>query len=230
MALTIVQTDTVRMDRIRRYEDLVRKLAQAARLGQEGWHWSAHQVAFGAGGRFHYTSRCDDFAALQRQGSVDELVRRVMGEERGAEILQQMNECIVDSRSTISTDRSDLSYPAEEPEQVSPAALVTAVRARPGGQEACEELIRKIAEAIPKTEEPARIHTLQILIGDPQLYWTVRPLESLDLLDSQLQPAALLDKAFGPAEGGLIFRSGLEAIDHVERTITMYREDLSNPA
>ena len=79
------------------------------------------------------------------------------------------------------------------------------------------------------SEEPARMHTLQIVIGDPQLYWTVRLLESLDLLVSQLQPAALLDKAFGAAEGGLIFRIGFEAIDHVERTMTMYRDDLSNP-
>ena len=40
----------------------------------------------------------------------------------------------------------------------------------------------------------------------------------------------LLNKAFGTAEGGLIWRSGTEAIEQVQRQIMAFREDLSNPS
>jgi len=38
----------------------------------------------------------------------------------------------------------------------------------------------------------------------------------------------LLNEAFGAAEGGLIFRSGLQAIEQVERNIVSLLPDLSN--
>lgn len=40
--------------------------------------------------------------------------------------------------------------------------------------------------------------------------------------------AVLLNEAFGAAEGGLIFRSGLQAIEQVERNIVSLLPDLSN--
>jgi hypothetical protein len=70
--------------------------------------------------------------------------------------------------------------------------------------------------------------TYQTVIGDLSRYWTVRPLESLADLDKRTPPAMLLTEAFGPAEGGLIFRSGLEASSVVERNIVAYRPELSN--
>ena len=39
----------------------------------------------------------------------------------------------------------------------------------------------------------------------------------------------LLIKAFGQNEGDRIFRSGLEGIDQLQREITSYNEELSNP-
>ncbi|MBW2269450.1 MAG: hypothetical protein JRH16_12815 [Deltaproteobacteria bacterium] len=60
-----------------------------------------------------------------------------------------------------------------------PFAVVTTARVRPGHTEACEELIRKIAEAIPKLDDPARISTFQSIVGDLHTYWVVRPLHEL---------------------------------------------------
>ena len=133
-------------------------------------------------------------------------------------------------RQTISRERPDLSCPPDRRDRGYPAAIVTVLRARPGRQEACEELIRKLAEAIPKVGDPARLVAFQTLVGDLAQYWTVRPLQNLGELDRQALPADLLNQAFGAAEGGLIFRSGLEAIDDVRREIVLYREDLSNPS
>ena len=56
-----------------------------------------------------------------------------------------------------------------------------------------------------------------------------RNLDALGELDNQLPPQELLNQAFGPAEGGLIYRAGLDAIDSIERSILLYREELSNP-
>jgi hypothetical protein len=230
MALITVATHTVRLVLFQRYEELIGEVANAAVRKREKWNWTAHQVAFGEAGTLHYATLDQDFAAIQQRGQVDDMVRRVMGEKPGNELLREVNECMLTLRQTVSMDRPDLSYPAEFEQRAFPAALVTLVRAQPGKQEACEELIRKVAEAIPKLGEPARILTRQTLIGDPLLYWTVRPLDDLSQLDEQRWTAALLEQAFGAAEGGLIYRSGLEAIERAQRSISLYREDLSNPA
>jgi len=106
---------------------------------------------------------------------------------------------------------------------------VTTVRTRPGGQEAVEELLRKISEAIPKVDDPARITVFQAVIGDLRTYWTVRPLRELADLDRQRLPARLLTDAFGAGEGGLIFRSAMEAMESAERAIVRYLPELSHP-
>ena len=67
------------------------------------------------------------------------------------------------------------------------------------------------------------------MVGVLSEYWTVRPLDDLGELDEQLPTAELLNQAFGVAEGGLIYRTGLEAIEEVKRQIVVYRQDLSNP-
>jgi hypothetical protein len=229
MPLTSVLSERVRPKQVRRYEELVQQLAKRAVQRKEAWHWTAHQTVFGEVDRFHYVSEAPDFAALGARGRADDLVRRLMGEKEGNEWLREANEGVESVRHTVSMERPDLSYPPERRARPFPAAVVTLLRARPGGREACEELIRKVAEAIPKAGDPARLVAYQTLIGDLSTYWTVRPLQDLGELDRQLQPADLLTRAFGAAEGGLIFRTGTEAIEEVRREIVLHREDLSNP-
>ncbi len=230
MPLRTVLSERIRPERLRRYEELVQRVAKKAVQKKEAWRWTAHQTAFGELDTIHYVSESADFSAIGARGLTDELVRRVMGEKEGNEILEQASECVLSRQQIIGMERPDLSYPPDRRDRTHPAAVVTTIRARPGGQEGCEELIRKIAEAIPKAGDPARLLAFQTLVGDLVQYWTVRPVESLSDLDRQLQPADLLNKAFGAAEGGLIFRTGLEAIQEVRRQIVLYREDLSNPS
>jgi hypothetical protein len=106
---------------------------------------------------------------------------------------------------------------------------MTTITARSGQLEACEELVRRIAEAIPKAGDPARIVTYQTMVGNLSEIRTVRPLGDLAELDAQAQPQELLNQAFGAAEGGVIYRAGLDAIDNVERSILITREELGNP-
>jgi hypothetical protein len=229
MPLTSILSVQVRPDRFAQYQELVRNLAASAVEQKDAFCWTAHQTAVGELGTLYFVSEEPDFAGLAARGNTQELMHRVLGEDEGANVLASMLECTISQQMTISLDRPELSYPPEQTDRIFPSAVVTQIRARPGGQEALEELLRKIAEAIPKIGDSSRIIAYQVMVGMLAEYWTVRPLEDLSELDEQLPPAELLNQAFGAAEGGLIFRTGLEAIEEVKRQIVVYRQDLSNP-
>ena len=114
-------------------------------------------------------------------------------------------------------------------EAVSPITSLALIRARPGGQDAVEELLRKFAEAIPKTGESATLNAAQALTGDMLVYWLVRPLDRLADLDKQSIGRDLLLKAYGQQEGSRIWSEGSQSMDQLQREILFYREDLSNP-
>ena len=229
MPLTSILSVQVRPELFAHYEEQIRDLATHAVRQKDSFHWTAHQTAYGQLGTLHFVSEDPDYAGIAARGDTRELILRVLGEDRGPEAMARMLECTISQETSISVDRPELSYPPEQVDQVFPAAVVTQIRARPGGQEALEELIRKIAEAIPKVGDSSRLISYQVLVGMMGSYWTVRPLEDMSELDDQLPPAELLDQAFGTAEGGLIYRTGLEAIQEVRRQIVVYRQDLSNP-
>jgi hypothetical protein len=212
----------------RRFLNLIQELAEQARKNHDTLQWTTHATQVGPTSRIHFVSNAADFAELDKRGTTDEMVGRVLGEKRALEWLDELDSCVESQTQEISIDRPDLSYLSSEMSTTAPVAIVTVVQARPGQQEGCEELIRKIAEAIPKAGDGGQIVTFQTVIGDLLRYWTVRPLTSLSDLDQHLPATQLLIDAFGAAEGGLIFRSGLDAIASVERNIVAYRPELSN--
>jgi hypothetical protein len=229
MSLLSVLSVDLQPDRILDYQELAAELAENAREQSEPFHWTAHEVVFGGTSTLHFGNRAEGFADLAQRGLPPEMVIRVLGESRGPEALREFGASTQSARTSISVDRPELSYPADAETATAPAAVVTLINARAGQLEACEELIRKVAEAIPKVGDPARMTTFQTVIGNLNEYWTVRPLDDIAALDTHLPPSVLLEQAFGPAEGGLIYRSGLGAIEHAERSILIYRDDLSNP-
>ncbi len=230
MALQIVNSVGVRPDRIGQFQECVAELAAAAVDRGEPWKWTAHQTLFGETTNIHFASVTESFEELQQRGTVQDLWHRVLGDERGGEGFRRANECLHSAQQTVSIDRQDLSYEAGlEPGTDYPFAVVTSIRARPGHADGAEELIRKVAEAIPKVDDPARLISFQVVIGELNGYWTVRPLGSLAEIDRQLPAPDLLTKAFGPAEGGLIWRSGSEDVLEARREIMASVEELSNP-
>ena len=230
MPLTTVFTDRIRPEKAARYRELVQELAQKAVEKNESFRWTAHQTTVGATNSYHYVAISENFAGIDARGEVEELFARVLGDQRAAAFAEESAACIASQQVEISTDRPDLSYaPESDGPGERPWAVVTVLRPQPGHQEAAEELLRKVAEAIPKVSPEARMLAFQPVIGDLSLLWTVRPIESLAGLDSQPPVQQLLEQAFGSAEGGLAFRSGLEAIQSVQRDIVVFRPELSNP-
>ena len=229
MPIISVITDHIRQDQLRRYEDRVAELATEARKREEGWRWTAHEVKFGPLARIYYVSRHEDHADVEKRGDPEALFKRVLGEKKGRRQLEETNECLVSSDRTLGVPRPELSYPQEPAQTIARISSLALVRARPGLQHVVEEMLLKIAEAIPKSGESASITSVQALTGDMLSYWIVRPLDRLADLDQQSVGRDLLIKAYGQNEGDQIFRSGLEATDQLQREITAYREDLSNP-
>jgi len=228
MPLATVLSVDVRHGQKRRYISLCHELAESAKNTHDSSKWTAHDTQVGRLNRIHFVIGAADFTALENQGSPDEMVGRVLGEKRALEWMDEIESCIDNQVQEISVDRPELSYTHGASEAIAPFAIVTVAQARPGQQEICEELIRKIAEAIPKVNDGSQIMTYQTVVGDLSRYWTVRPLESMADLDKMLPSAQLLVEAFGASEGGLIFRSGLEAMSSVDRSIVVYRPELSN--
>jgi hypothetical protein len=229
MPLMNVLSVQTRPDRWQRYEELVQELAEAAVARKEENHWTAHQIAVGELGTIHFASSSSNFEEIAARGTVAEMVQRVLGTAEAEKFWSEAGNCIIAQQSSLSVDRPELSYPPAEGGQTFPGAVLTVIEASPGKQEACEELIRKVAEAIPKLDDRARMLTFQTVVGNLTEYWTVRPVTDLSELDDQRTPQDLLIQAFGPAEGGLIYRSGLDAMTRLQRSILTYRPDMSNP-
>jgi hypothetical protein len=229
MSLTTVLSVSVRPERMSTYEALVHRMADRALKQKEAFEWAAYQVVVGPLGTIHFVSEVNDWAAFAAREPVELLIRRLMGETEGAQLLDQIGQCVLSEAFVIGRERSELSYPPSTPAPHVATGMVTLLHVRPGGEEACEELIRKTAQAIPKVDDPRRFVAHQAIVGDPRTYWIVTPLSDVAALDRMLAPYDLLVKAFGP-EGVLIYRTGFDAIDRIERQMTMLRPELSNAA
>jgi len=227
MSLSTVLSVSVRPERASAYEAGVHRLAEKAQTLKERFEWAAYQVLVGRIGTIHFVSDAPDWATLAAREPVDLFVRRVLGEPEGVQLLEQLSACVLAERYVIGRDRLDLSHPPDPNAQHTSMGMVTLIRVRPGGEDACEELIRKVAQAIPLVSDLRRFVAYQTFVGDVRTYWIAGPLADLADLDRMLGPQELLHKAFG-AEGALIYRNGLDAIERMERQITVLRLELSN--
>lgn len=230
MALNTVLSVEVQPGAILRYTAQIQQLAEAARKKKEKLTWGAYQTLFGERTQLHFVSSADSFGALEARGSTADLVGRVLGPSEAPRFVTEIGACVAAQRMTVSVDRPDLSYLRGELKPGDArAASVTRIRIRPGAREAFEELLRKLAEAIPKLDEPAQLMTRQVVVGNTAEYLAIRPLRQLADLDVQRTPEQLLTQAFGPGEGGHVFRNGGDAIQEIERELVSIREELSNP-
>jgi hypothetical protein len=213
MALNTVLSVEVQPGAIFRYTTHIQKLADAARKKREKFTWGTYQTLFGERMQLHFVSSAETFAALEARGTTLDLVGRVLGASEAPRYLSELGDYV----------RGEL-QPGD-----TRAASVSRIRIRPGAREAFEELLRKVSEAIPKLDDPAQLITRQVVVGNNAEYLAIRPLRALADLDAQRTPDQLLTQAFGPGEGGLIFRNGGDAIVEIEREVVSLREELSNP-
>jgi hypothetical protein len=156
------------------------------------------------------------------------MVRRLFGEKDGNALLEQMNQGVDALQTLVFQPRDDLSCAAPQTlDQPAPLVLRTQIRVCPGGQEACEELIHKVTEAVAKVDDERRFTTLQPLIGNAMEYSIVQLVHDPAELDRERRVPDLLNEAFG-TEGASILRSGRMAIERIQVDLAVHRPDLSN--
>ncbi len=229
MSLTTVLSVSVRPDRRSAYEAHVHRLADKAREQKEALEWATYEVVAGPIGTLHFVAEVRGWTEFAAREPIQLFIRRVMGETEGTQLIDQLNECAQSERLVIGRDRPDLSCPPPEAGPRAATSVITLIHARAGGEDACEEFIRKVGQAIPLVGDPRRYLAYQTVVGDPRMYWAVTPVADVAELDRMLMPQDLLPKAFG-AEGALVYRSGLDAMLHMERRMTVLRPELSNAA
>ena len=229
--MTLVNSDRcrVRPGSIVAFEDAVAHLSKAAVEQDYERPWTAYQTVHGAIGNISFITLHESWQSLGAQAPPATLFQELLGPAEGRKLFAEANACLDEVESIVAVDRPELSYFDVAPERPAAFMQFTQIRARPGAQEECEELIRKVAEAIPKVDDPTRFTAWQTLIGDRLTYGVAFPLSGIGDLDERLSPADLLEKAFGTSEGGLIYRHGREAISELRTSVSVYREDLSNP-
>lgn len=230
MAMSTSLRTTVRMASVDGYEEAVKKLAEKARGDPATLDWVAYQAIHGPMGTYFFARQFESWKAIIESEPTAAMVRRLFPGQTGMALMEQLNEGMVSIESVVLQDRPELGYPADERDQPAPFLRRTRITVRPGGNDACEELLRKVAEAVPKVDDPVRFSTTQLLVGDLHQYGVVSPIDDPGELDAQRRVPDLLNGAFGPDEGGLIWRAGRDAIAAAYTDIWMYRADLSNRA
>lgn len=229
MTISTVNEYSIRPEKFGEFEEIVGRVVKAAAADEKTQHWAAYQTAFGPLGTLRIVTQSANWAEQAKLEIPAALVRRLLGETKGRELNLAAQACLLGGRVTIRHDRPELSYPAPDGTR-KPFTMVTRLQAIPGGEEAVEEVLRKLAEAIPKVDDPRRFTTLQTDYGDLSEYVTVTGLDSPAQLDAMMQPMELLNRAFGHAEGGLIARAGLSAMRSRVRELVVRRDDLSHMA
>ena len=210
------------------FEDVVARLSKAAAEKDYERPWTAYQTLHGAIGNISFITLHDSWQDLALQTPPATIFQDLFGAEEGRRLFAEANACLDGLESIVAVDRPELSYSEAELERPPAYMQFTQIRARAGAQEECEELIRKVAEAIPKVDDPTRFTAWQTLMGDRLTYGISFPLSGIADLDARLSPADLLQKAFGSSEGSLLYRQGRQAISELQTSLSVYREDLSN--
>ena len=228
--MTLVNSDRcrVRLGSMVAFEDVVARLSKAAAEKDYDQPWMAYQTLHGAVGNISFITLHENWQDLAKQAPPATVFQDLFGPEQGSTLFAEATACLDGMESIVAMDRPELSYSEGRVEQPAPFMQFTQIRARAGAAEECEELIRRVAEAIPKVDDATRFTAWQTLMGDRLTYGVSYPLSGIGDLDERLSPADLLEKAFGNSEGSLIYRQGRQAISEMQTSISVYREDLSN--
>ena len=228
MPLIALLRSSVHPQAIQRYERAAQRLAARARDDADTFRWSARQVNGLEGRQYGYIAPAASFAELAGREEIDAMVRRVFGESAGNALLDELAEAVTQQNFSVLSPREDLSNVTLPLESPPPLMHHTQLRVRPGGQEAIEELIRKVLEASAKLDDKRKILTTLTVIGDVGEYGVVRAIWDPAELDSQLPPPALLVEAFGEKEGRKILEAASGHLESIVTLLSVYRPDLSN--
>lgn len=227
MSITTVARYQIKPDKIVDFENGLLEISNRANEAEDSLFWTTAQIIGGDAGVYDLVLPRESLAAACSADAPEVLVARLFDAGRAQALMTTMSNAIQNVNVSIVRDRPELSYPSEAGPGEMVAAVVTQCISRPGHREAAEELMRKVAEAIPKTDDIRRFTCYQPLIGNLRELAAVRPVYEWAELDHATPVEELLNQAFGTGEGGLVFRQGMEAFESIRSELARVRRDLS---
>lgn len=227
MSITTVVRYQIRPDKLVAWQSALAEIATRAEEKSDPLEYLCLQVQGGPLGAFYVSLAGESMAEAAAREPAPALIARLFDAADAERVLATTTAAIESAESVMLQDRPDLSYPADQESRTMLAGVATTLVVSPGHRDTCEELLRKVAEAIPKIDDVRRFTAYQPLIGNLREFVAFRPIYDLTELDQALPVEQLLNQAFGPAEGGLIFRGAMEGIESLQSELLTPRWDLS---
>jgi hypothetical protein len=227
MSITTVARYQIKPDKTLDFESGLLEISNRANEANDPLIWTTAQIVGGELGAYDIVVPHESLSEASSADNPQVLVGRLFDADRAQSLMTTISASIESVNLSIVRDRPELSYPSEAGPGEMIAAVITQAITRPGHRLAAEELMRKVAEAIPKTDDIRRFTCYQPLIGNLRELAAVRPVYDWAELDQATPVEELLNQAFGTSEGGLIFRQGMEAFESLESELARVRRDLS---
>ena len=213
------------------FDAIARKIAVANRQNK-GDTWLAMETVYGPGNRVSFASTRNSYGEVETaMGTFMEAVQKTYG-KAADKLFQDLNQCIVSSRSEIRRRRWDLSSNAP----ADPAAYAkligesrwlrtAAVHVRPGEIAKFEELLKDVKAAREKATPPVTVFVSQAVAGQEGTVFYVTTLQSslagFDAIPNQQQ--LLGDEGYAK-----FLKGSAEAVSGTETVINRFLPDLSN--
>lgn len=213
--------------------DAIGKKISMANRQNKGDTWLAMETTYGPGNRVTFVSTRNSYAEVETaMGTFMEALQKTYGRAATDKMMQDLNQCMLSSRSEIRRRRWDLSSNAPS-DAAGFAKLIaesrwlrtTAVHVRPGEAATFEALLKDVKAAREKASPPLTVLVSQAVAGqDGTVYYVTTPESSLAGFDA-IPP---IQQTLGEEGYAKFLKANAEAVSGTETVINHFLPDLSN--
>lgn len=180
----------VKPEKRAQFDNLVRQFVDANRKNS-GDMWLASETAYGEQNTVYFSSRRENYDGAEKgEAAFESALNKAFGADGSKKMMQDWNDCLIESRAELWRHRSDLSMgPADAASQ---ARLVgqsrwlrtMALHVRPGKQPEFESAVRSAMDAIRKGDPNWVGMVRQAVMGnDDTVYYITTPVASFAAFD-----------------------------------------------
>jgi len=227
-----VFTVQVKSEKRADFDGIARKIAAANRQNK-GDTWIAMETVYGSGNRVSFLSTRHSYGEVEEaMGTFMGALQKTYGKAATGKMLQDLDQCIIASRSEIRKRRWDLSSNAPS----DPAALAklvadsrwlrtTTVHVKPGEVGNFEALAKDLKTAREQASPPLTVLVSQAVAGQEGTVFYVTSLQS-SLAGFDGIPT--MQETLGEEGYAKFLKSNAESVSNTETVINRFLPDLSN--
>ena len=214
------------------FDALSKKIAAANRQNK-GDTWLAMETTYGPGNRVAFVSTRNSYGEVETaMGTFMEALQKSYGRTATDKMFQDLNQCVLSSRSEIRRRRWDLSSnapsdPASYFKLIAESRWLrtTAVHVRPGEAAAFEASLKEVKAAREKASPPVTTLVSQAVAGQEGTVYYVTMLQSSLAGFDSIPP---IQQTLGEEGYAKFLKASAEAVSSTETVINHFLPDLSN--